>query len=233
MDRIPHIIHQVWEGRTEPMPFRLKILANSWKEKNPALEYRLWSNDEMIDLVETHFPDFIDTYNDFEFNVQRWDAIRYMILYKYGGVYADLDTECLKPIDKLFADQICCFGEEPVENCKLFNLSRLVGNAIMAAIPGQSVFLRILDEIKQCLHNYDSHIVLHTTGPLMITRIVDALSDNDNVQILPYEYVAPLRKRDTAVLLTQGADSVIKDKLSKAYCVHYFFGSWEDNFSFY
>jgi len=230
---IPHIIHQAWEGRTEPVPFRLKMLANSWIEQNPAWEYRLWSNDEMIDLVETRFPYFAETYHNFEFNVQRWDAIRYMILYEYGGIYADLDTECLKPIDNLLADETCCFGEEPVENCKLFNLNRLVGNAIMASVPGHPVFLRILDEIQKSLHNYDKHIVLHTTGPLMITRITDSLSDDDNVRILPYEYVSPLRKKDTAVLLTQGTDSVLKEKLSKAYCVHYFFGSWEDNFSFY
>ena len=41
---IPKIIHQVWEGRTEPsMPARLQILVRTWKEKNPDWEYRLWN----------------------------------------------------------------------------------------------------------------------------------------------------------------------------------------------
>ena len=41
---IPKIIHQVWEGRTEPsIPARLQILARTWKEKNPDWEYHLWN----------------------------------------------------------------------------------------------------------------------------------------------------------------------------------------------
>lgn len=90
---IPKIIHQVWEGATEPvMPKRLQILSESWKEKNPTWEYRLWNKSDMELLVEYDFPDYKETYFKFEQSVLRWDTIRYMILYKYGGFYADLDV---------------------------------------------------------------------------------------------------------------------------------------------
>ena len=99
---IPKIIHQVWEGRTEPsMPARLQILARTWQEKNPNWEYHLWNGEEMDKLVETHFPEYLSIYKSFPYSVQRWDTIRYMILYLYGGVYADLDSECFRPIDEL------------------------------------------------------------------------------------------------------------------------------------
>lgn len=52
-------------------------------------------------------------YRSFPYNVQRWDTIRYMILYVYGGVYTDLDTECFKPIEPLLKDVMIGFGEEP------------------------------------------------------------------------------------------------------------------------
>ena len=94
---IPKIIHQVWEGRTEPcMPTRLQILARTWREQNPDWEYHLWNGEEMDELVEKHFPEYLSMYRSFPYNVQRWDTIRYMILYVYGGVYTDLDTECFK-----------------------------------------------------------------------------------------------------------------------------------------
>ena len=56
---IPKIIHQVWEGRTEPcMPTRLQILARTWREQNPDWEYHLWNGEEMDELVKKHFPEF-------------------------------------------------------------------------------------------------------------------------------------------------------------------------------
>jgi len=99
---IPKIIHQVWEGKKEPkIPIRLRILADTWKEKNPSWEYHLWNADEMDELVRTYFPEFLMIYQSFKYDVQRWDAIRYMILYHYGGVYADLDSECFRSIDSI------------------------------------------------------------------------------------------------------------------------------------
>jgi mannosyltransferase OCH1-like enzyme len=34
----------------------------------------------------------------------RADSARYMYMYKYGGLYADLDMECLRPMDELFGN---------------------------------------------------------------------------------------------------------------------------------
>ena len=61
---IPKIIHQVWEGRTEPcMPTRLQILARTWREQNPDWEYHLWNGEEMDELVEKHFPEYLSMYS--------------------------------------------------------------------------------------------------------------------------------------------------------------------------
>ncbi|MDR1403245.1 MAG: hypothetical protein LBJ60_06050 [Tannerellaceae bacterium] len=65
-------------------------------KKNPEWEYHLWGREEIERLVESCFPDFPDTYKNFQHKVQQWDSARYMILYKYGGLYIDLDTECLR-----------------------------------------------------------------------------------------------------------------------------------------
>ena len=65
---------------------RLQILARTWREQNPDWEYHLWNGEEMDELVEKHFPEYLSLYRSFSYNVQRWDTIRYMILYVYGGV---------------------------------------------------------------------------------------------------------------------------------------------------
>ena len=37
--QIPKIIHQVWEGKTTPLPDFLCKLGKSWRDKNPDWEY--------------------------------------------------------------------------------------------------------------------------------------------------------------------------------------------------
>ena len=41
---------------------------------------------------------------------------RYFVLYEHGGVYADLDSECLKPIQPIVEDYSCILSQEPLEH---------------------------------------------------------------------------------------------------------------------
>lgn len=86
-------------GAKDAYPFTSlgKDLARTWQEQNPDWEYHLWNGEEMDELVARHFPEYLSMYRSFPYNVQRWDTIRYMILYVYGGLYTDLDTECFRP----------------------------------------------------------------------------------------------------------------------------------------
>lgn len=232
---IPKIIHQVWEGRTElSMPIRLQLLASTWQEQNPGWEYHLWNGDEMDDLVATHFPTYMAMYKSFPYNVQRWDTVRYMILYVHGGVYTDLDTECFQPIDELFANQYFCFGEEPEGNNIYLDIKQFVGNAFMASFPQNQGWIFILDEIQSALQrNYRVQVVLNTTGPLMISRIFYELQLKYKATLLSNQFVAPVSKREVYNYISGYNCTTFEEILSKAICVHYFFGSWENEFSFY
>lgn len=232
---IPKIIHQVWEGRTEPStPIRLQLLAETWKEQNPEWEYRLWNGDEMDNLVLSHFPEFWSTYRSYPHNVQRWDAIRYMILYVYGGVYTDLDTECFKPIDSLLENKTFCFGEEPKEHNFYPDLKCLVGNAFMASSQKQKGWLVVMKELQEAIkQEYPVLTVLNTTGPLMISRIYNTLRDVYGSVALPAELTAPIIKSDVQNYILGKDCDLFESKTASAYCAHYYFGSWNNNFSFY
>ncbi len=92
--QIPKIIHQVWEGKTTPLPDFLCKLGKSWRDKNPDWEYVYWDKARMDSFVHEYYPFYMDIYNKFPYDVMRWDVIRYMILYKIGGLYVDFDYEC-------------------------------------------------------------------------------------------------------------------------------------------
>lgn len=48
--QIPKIIHQVWEGKTTPLPDFLCKLGKSWRDKNPDWEYVYWIRHVWIHL---------------------------------------------------------------------------------------------------------------------------------------------------------------------------------------
>ena len=59
---IPKIIHQVWEGKTEPIPEFLFELSAKWKKYHPHWQYEFWDGDRMENFVEEHFSEFSNTY---------------------------------------------------------------------------------------------------------------------------------------------------------------------------
>ena len=100
---IPLIIHQVFFGVTEKeIPQKWKLGQESWSKLNPDFKYILWNASAVEELVATMYPKLLDTYHSYGHWVQRADVSRYVILHQYGGIYADLDLECLKSLTDVF-----------------------------------------------------------------------------------------------------------------------------------
>src|SRR5690554_707891 len=94
---IPRIIHQVYEDKAGP-PIEFIKMSNSWKNNNPQWQYMFWGKNGIESLLKD-FPALINDYNKLPYNVQRWDVIRLLILYKHGGLYVDFDYECFRSIE--------------------------------------------------------------------------------------------------------------------------------------
>lgn len=228
--RIPRIIHQIYEDPVGPSDSLLE-LAKTWKECHPAWEYRFWSKKEMESFLTAEFPDFIPVYRDFPFNVQRWDAIRYLILYKIGGLYVDFDYGCLEPLDVLLNDTLCCMGMEPTLNAITHNKSLIVGNALMASVPDHPYFELIIKEMMNG-GKYstlpDALRIMETTGPFMTTRLYEQYPNKDEITLLPADLVAPFTLFEIRDLTRGLATPYILNKVEKCFAIHYFGGSWYD-----
>lgn len=95
--KIPKIIHQIWIGNRK-IPKKLQKYQQTWIDKNPEWEYKLWGNEEVKNYI------FVNEDLKFLFAQpltlgERVDVLRYDILYQYGGIYADCDCICIKPFD--------------------------------------------------------------------------------------------------------------------------------------
>ncbi|CAK1358817.1 unnamed protein product [Cercospora beticola] len=68
---------------------------------NPNFTITTWNASASRALLETHYPWFLPTYDSYRYPIQRVDAIKYFILYHFGGIYMDLDIACRRPLTPL------------------------------------------------------------------------------------------------------------------------------------
>ncbi len=62
---------------------------------NSEYEYHIFNDIELIEFLEENIsdPDLMEFYKKAPIMVMRTDLWRFMILYKYGGIYMDCDVE--------------------------------------------------------------------------------------------------------------------------------------------
>jgi mannosyltransferase OCH1-like enzyme len=97
---IPKVIWQTYESEYDDLPKLAKDFSKTWIEKNPEWEYRYVSGKEREEFVLKHFgEEWHKIYMSYTSGVIRAGLWRYMCVYIYGGVYADLDMLCKKPIE--------------------------------------------------------------------------------------------------------------------------------------
>jgi len=174
---IPKIIHQVWLGGS--FPEKYCAWAESWQKMHPDWEYKLWT-DESILALEIHNKDAFDKAPDFAAKV---DVLKYEILYQFGGLYVDVDFECLRPFDGLHHRYNFYSG---ISNEKTFAIAL----GLLASVPKHPI-------LHHCIHSLSPNKFLPggRMGPLYFTqKFFEAVQgcDTDGVLILPCSYLYPL-----------------------------------------
>lgn len=71
-------------------------------------------------------------YDGFKHPIMRADFVRYLYMHHHGGLYADLDMECLKPMDSLMSTHMVVLARMGTND----SFSHSVPNAYMASVPG-------------------------------------------------------------------------------------------------
>ena len=79
---------------------------NYFKQINPEYKHYLFVDADMDRFVNEQFKgDIADCYNKLNIIVAKVDFWRYLILYKYGGVYLDMDSSIDKPLNELIKNE--------------------------------------------------------------------------------------------------------------------------------
>lgn len=163
---IPKIIWQTYKYKYEDLQPYMINATETWKNLNPEYEYRYMNDIDAAKFVKQEFGnEWFNIYVNVPLGVMRGDIWRYMIIYKYGGIYADLDTICKEPVSswiKEDCEMIIC-PENDVHLCQW----------TFAASAGHPVIKSVLDCIKEGFNKPDysqDHFVHKLTGPAVWTK---------------------------------------------------------------
>ncbi|KAI0224280.1 Inositol phosphoceramide mannosyltransferase 3 [Lamellibrachia satsuma] len=166
-DVIPRRLHQMWKNRT--IPNRWRESQHACRIKNDNYEYFLWTDAEMERFITQHYAWFLPTYHSYPYPIQRVDAVRYFILYHYGGVYVDLDLQCKFSFDAVLANI-----SRTSRNYRVVLAQTLPGgvtNAVMMTHPCSPFFRQLVTSLPDSNHGYvlPYATVIFSTGPMFLT----------------------------------------------------------------
>lgn len=207
--KIPKIIHQIWLG--SPVPPVYEPFMRSWQEKHPDWEYMLWTDEN----VHTVFPLYNQQFYDEAENYgTKSDILRWELLYRFGGLYVDMDYECLNPMDELHYAYDFYTGIQPLDAIFL-----QLGAALVGSAPGHPILKHCIETVKDDWHHKGAPT---KTGPVHFTRSFFACAGHGTVDIaLPPFYVYPLGSTEKP---TQ--ELYLKWIAQGSYAVHWWSKSW-------
>jgi hypothetical protein len=222
---IPTTIHQLW--KTADVPSRFTALRESWRTRNPAWTVRLWTDHDLDELVETRYPELMERYHGYEASICRADLGRYLVLETFGGVYADLDCECLRPLEALLADQEFVIGVEPDEHrhdpvVARSGLTWMLCPTFIASVAGHPFWRLVREHVAAA---DPKGTVLDLTGPFLLTRAYDEYPDKARITVPPSPVLYPFTK--SQCWEDSVYDLAVWERDSRgAFAAHYWAGGW-------
>ncbi|KAK5089685.1 hypothetical protein LTR70_001526 [Exophiala xenobiotica] len=118
-EKFPRRIWQSWKVNPYAFDDRDHMVAQTWPQKNPSFRYEVLTDYNDLYYVESHFgpaglnrPDIVHTYRSLTAKIIKADLLRYLIMYVEGGVYADIDVEALRPVERFIPSR---FEEKDID----------------------------------------------------------------------------------------------------------------------
>ncbi|KAF2019516.1 glycosyltransferase family 32 protein [Aaosphaeria arxii CBS 175.79] len=200
---IPRKIWQTW--KTSPLTFdqRDSDTAKTWAVRNPAHRYEVLTDDNAVQYLEWHYgvhglnrPDIVSLYRELNITIIKADLLRYLVMYAEGGLYADIDVECLRPIDRFIPERYDAHDVDLIIGIEIdepaFKSHPVLGSKCesfcqwtFAAKPRLPVMMRLVENIQEWIHDLskqkgvsiselqlDFNEVISGTGPSAFTKAI-------------------------------------------------------------
>ncbi len=184
--RIPRRIIQT--GKSLQLSLLQRAAVSNIKLLNPDFEY-LFFDDEGVEAFFNKEPaEHREILKLLRFPIQKYDFFRYLVIYRYGGFYFDLDVFLASGLSGLL-DFGCVFSFEDLNISRFlrerYRMDWALANYAFGAAPGHPFLKAIIDNciraqkdrawVEPLLRGIprlfrSEFEVLNTTGPLLVSR---------------------------------------------------------------
>lgn len=141
---IPKLVHFIWiQGEDHLVGYdpHFADVKRAWETYLPGYKIRVWTGEEIEELVRDHFPECMRLFHDRDINyATRSDLGRWAILHRHGGIYSDTDFRPIRSFEHFFENVDLVYYKHP--------LGFIEGNWV-ACTPGHAVVADIMDQFAK------------------------------------------------------------------------------------
>lgn len=206
---IPKIIHYCWFGRNKKPKIVLECIE-TWKKYFYDWEIKEW-NEENYDLSGIQYIE--DAYN-----LKKWafvsDLVRLDVLYRYGGIYLDIDVEFIKalPLEFLTYKGFCGF-----------EYTGMIAPGLILGVEKENSFIKqILDSYKGERFYFNKNGIYKTIN----IRLTEALSKQGLIKNNKYQIVGDFHIFPSEYFCGYNTDIREPEITENTICWHHYLGSW-------
>jgi mannosyltransferase OCH1-like enzyme len=218
---IPLVLHQTW--KSADLPPDLSAFRASFVAHNPGLALRFYDDAAMDAFVAERFPQHLSLYESFRFPVLKADFFRVLVVLAEGGIYADMDMECLAPLGTVLATDKALFGIEarlmpPRQQEFGYEQPYQIANCIFAAPAGHPFLAGFVADMAARIPAAPPEsrgVIEDATGPRALTRYFYRVKPRDVAVLHQVSWVPPDLYADRPWLAR------------RVLCRHHFRGSWK------
>jgi len=191
-ESIPRCIHQVYFSSTG-LPDVIEQNINKLKSMNPGWKYMLYDDEHMENYIKKNYPSLFSTYKKINpiYGAARADFFRYLLMYKEGGVYLDIKSSLMKPLDSIIQEndkyllshwkndigeidenkgKYECLSDIPLGEYQQWHIITVKGHPFLKAVI--NAVCNNINRYNPFFHDTGSWAVYAVTGPVAYTLAI-------------------------------------------------------------
>ena len=158
-------VFQTW--KTLDFPYKIEKILNKNKRLNPDFKFHIYTDDHLFDFIKSNYDsEIFNAFEKLKHPVAKADMWRYLVLFKYGGVYLDIDSK--------FNNAIRTFINDDDEG--VISAEKNEGNYVQWALFYKKEHPILSKTVEYIIANMDSELykndIENLTGPKVYARSV-------------------------------------------------------------
>lgn len=179
---IPKVIYQSWHSQT--LPKKIEKFHKKMYKLNPDYKHIIYTDSQIDDFVYSNFDkEITSTYMKLNHIVAKVDFWRYLVLFKNGGVYLDMDSSIDMPLSELIKDedQAIITAEKNIDVYVQWGLMFMSNHPIL-----EKTIEILIRNVNDAIHIHDIHKL---TGPTVYSEALNIIHKQYNNEQLNWKNI--------------------------------------------